>query len=404
MNRSSKVLTPAEAGEAVLSQVTILPTEHVSLGDAAGRVLRQDVRAERDNPPFDRVCMDGAAVCTPTGGTAVRRFVVQGTQAAGAVPMRLQEPGGAIEAMTGAVLPHGTDCVIPLEEYDLAEGALTLHDGALVQPWRNVQRRGSDCAAGATMLAAGTRLGPAELAVVASAGLATVAVSRLPRIAVLSTGDELVEPGEPIADHQVRRSNAHAVAAALRLQGYTLTQDEHVRDDEVALRSRLAARFESSDVLVLSGGVSKGRFDLVPAVLKELGLKQVFHSVEQRPGRPMLFGTGPLGQLVFGLPGNPVSTLVCLHRYVLPALRAASGLPVGRPERIALAGPVQARKFTYFMPVELVVGTTGITQGMPRAPQGSGDFLALAGTQGFVELPPGPAGHAAGDSVDFYRW
>jgi molybdopterin molybdotransferase len=398
------VLTPAEAAAAVLSSATTLPTEEVALADAAGRVLRQDVLAERDNPPFDRVCMDGAAVRTPSGGAAPRRFVVQGTQAAGAVPLRLSDPAGAIEAMTGAVLPRGTDCVVPLEEYDLANGALTLHDGALLQPWRNVQRRGSDCAAGAKMLAAGTRLGPAELAVVASAGLASVAVSRLPRIAVLSTGDELVEPGEPVADHQVRRSNAHAIAAALRLQGFTLTQDEHVRDDEAALRSRLASRFESSDVLVLSGGVSKGRFDLVPAVLKDLGLKQVFHSVEQRPGRPLLFGTGPRGQLVFGLPGNPVSTLVCLHRYVLPALRVASGMAAGRPERIALAGPVQARKFTFFMPVELVEGTAGITQGMPRAPQGSGDFLALAGTQGFVELPPRPEGHAAGDGVDFYRW
>jgi molybdopterin molybdotransferase len=320
------------------------------------------------------------------------------------VPLQLSDPGGAFEAMTGAVLPHGTDCVVPLEEYDLAGGTLTLHESAIVQPWRNVQRRGSDCAAGATMLATGMRLGAAELAVVASAGLATVEVSRLPRVAVLSTGDELVEPGQPIAAHQVRRSNAYAIAAALRLHGFTQTRDEHVRDDEGALRSRLAAAFESSDVIVLSGGVSKGRFDLVPAVLKQLGLQQVFHSVEQRPGRPLLFGTGPRGQLVFGLPGNPVSTLVCLYRYVLPALHAAAGLPASTPTRIALADAVPARKFTFFMPVELVTGPGAATTGKPRPPQGSGDFLALAGTGGFVELPPRPDGHAAGDAVDFYRW
>ncbi|HWL61717.1 MAG TPA: molybdopterin molybdotransferase MoeA [Steroidobacteraceae bacterium] len=399
-----KSLTPAEAGRLILSRVTGLPAERVALPHAAGRILRQDVEAERDNPPFDRVCMDGVAVASAAYANGARSFRIQGTQAAGAVPMTLAAPDAAIEVMTGAVMPHGTDAVIPLEEYELAQGQLTLRAEATAEPWRNVQRRGSDSQPGVPMLTSGMRLGAAELAVVASAGLAEVSVGRQPRITVVSTGDELIEPGQPIADHQVRRSNAYAVAAALRLHGFAEVVDEHLRDEEALMRQRLGAALESRDVLVLSGGVSKGKFDFVPAALKALGVEEVFYQVAQRPGRPMWFGIGPRGQLVFGLPGNPVSTLVCLHRYVLPALRAAMGAPAGHLERLALTEAISGRKMAYFMPVALVAGPDGATRGRPQQPQGSGDFLALAGTAGFVELPPQADGYPEGFIADLYRW
>jgi molybdopterin molybdotransferase len=399
-----KSLTPAEASRLVLSRVTQLAAEQVALRSAAGRILRQDVEAERDNPPFDRVCMDGVAVASDAYAGGARSFRIQGTQAAGAVPMTLAGPDAAIEVMTGAVMPHGTDAVVPLEEYVIAQGQLTLNTEATAEPWRNVQRRGSDSQPGVPMLTAGMRLGAAELAVVASAGLAEVSVGRQPRITVVSTGDELVEPGQPIADHQVRRSNAYAVAAALRLHGFAEVADEHLRDEEALMRQRLGELLESRDVLVLSGGVSKGKFDFVPAALKALGVEEVFYQVAQRPGRPMWFGVGPRGQLVFGLPGNPVSTLICLQRYVLPALRAAMGGLPGSPERLALSEATSGRKLAYFMPVALVIGAGGATQGRPQQPQGSGDFLALAGTAGFVELPPQPEGYPAGFIADLYRW
>jgi molybdopterin molybdotransferase len=376
----------------------------VALGDAAGRILRQDVQAERDNPPFDRVCMDGVAVASAAFAEGSRNFHLQGTQAAGAVPMTLAGAGEAIEVMTGAVLPHGTDSVIPLEEYDLADGRLALKAEATAEPWRNVQRRGSDSSPGVPMLTAGMRLGAAELAVVASAGLAQITVSRQPRITVVSTGDELVEPGLPIADHQVRRSNAYGVAAALRLHGYTQVVDEHLRDDEVLMQQRLGAILESRDVLVLSGGVSKGKFDFVPAALKALQVEEVFYQVAQRPGRPMWFGIGPRGQLVFGLPGNPVSTLVCLVRYVLPALRAAMGQRIAGRARVTLIEALDGRKMTYFMPVSLQPDPATPGAATARPPQGSGDFLALAGTDGFAELPPRPEGYPAGFMADFYPW
>jgi molybdopterin molybdotransferase len=398
------VLSPAEAAATILSRVTPLAAERSALRMATGRVLRQEVQAERDNPPFDRVCMDGVAVASWTFDSGIRQYRVQGTQAAGALPLTLAAAGNAIEVMTGAVLPPGTDSVIPLEEYDLADGQLTLKPEATAEPWRNVQRRGSDSAPGVPMLLPGTRLGAAEIAVLASAGLPEVSVSRQPRVAVISTGDELIEPGQPIADHQIRRSNAYGVAAALQLHGHTEVSDEHLRDDEALLRQRLGALLDACDVLVLSGGVSKGKFDFVPAALKALQVEEVFYQVAQRPGRPMWFGSGPRGQLVFGLPGNPVSTLVCLVRYVLPALQAAMQQRAAGVGRVVMDSALDGRKMTYFMPVALQSRANPPGAASARAPQGSGDFLALAGTDGFAELPPQPQGYPAGFTADFYPW
>jgi molybdopterin molybdotransferase len=366
--------------------------------------LRQVIHAERDNPPFDRVCMDGIAIASASVAAGMRRFRVQAVQAAGEPPLALQDVDGAIEAMTGAVLPLGADSVVPLEEYDLADGVLTLKPGATAAAWRNVQRRGSDSRPGVPMLHAGTRLGSAEVAVVASAGLAEVLVTRQPRITIVSTGDELVEPGTPIADHQVRRSNAYAAAAALRLHGFEDVDLSHLADDRAQVQSGIGSLLLNRDVLVMSGGISKGKFDYVPSALAALGVTEVFQEVAQRPGRPMWFGMGGSGQIVFGLPGNPVATLLCLIRFVLPALRAATGQVAAGIERFALSEPLPGRKVTYFMPAALSTDGTSTTGAQARPTQGSGDFLALAGTHGFIELPPQPAGYPAGYAADFYRW
>ncbi len=400
----SKPLTPGQATEVIRARLTSLPPETRSIRECLGGVLRQTVMAERDNPPFDRVCMDGAAVSSQAFVDGARHFTLQGTQAAGAVPLVLDSAASAIEIMTGAVLPPGTDCVIPLEEYELADGRITLNSDATAEPWRNIQRRGSDSSPDVPMLLEGVRLGAAEVAVLASAGLARARVSRQPRIRVISTGDELVEPGLPIADHQIRRSNAYAVVAALQAHRYHHVEDDHLQDDPALMRQRLGEHLAHNDVLVLSGGVSKGKFDYVPDTLKQLGVEEVFYQVAQRPGRPMWFGVGPQGQAVFGLPGNPVSTLICLLRYVIPALDVMTAALKLGCERVALAAPVGPRRMTYFMPVKLVRDAQSPGLAMPHAPSGSGDFLALAGTDGFVELPPSPEGYPEGFLADFYRW
>jgi molybdopterin molybdotransferase len=307
--------------------------------------------------------------------------------------------------MTGAVLPQGADCVIPLEEYDLVDGVAALKERAGGVPFRNIQRRGEDSELGVAMLSSGVRLGAPELAVVASAGLGHVRVSRQPNVVVISTGDELVEPGDPIAEHQIRRSNAYAAVAALRIRGFEEVRHDHIRDDIAVLLDRLARHLAANDLLVLSGGVSKGKFDLVPKALTELGVREVFYQVAQRPGMPMWFGTGPSGQAVFGLPGNPVSTLICLVRYVVPALNVAMGTRTNPPMRVPLAAAFRYdRPATYFLPVFLGSDSLGRSVAIPRSPNGPGDFLSLTESHGFVELPPQPTPFPEGFVADFHHW
>jgi len=397
------MLTPVEAETAIAAAIAPVSHELVPLAACAGRILRTALHAERDAPPFDRVAMDGIAFAR--GAESQRRFRIAGTQAAGAPVLALSSGADCFEVMTGAVMPHGCDTVVPVEQVDTADGHAELHKDCEPAPWRHVHRQGSDARAGDLLLQAGTRLAAPELAIAASAGSAELVVSRTPRIAIFTTGDELVEPGKPILDHQVRRSNAYGLAAALALAGFPASANQQLPDREDAIASALAAALELHDVLVLSGGVSAGRFDYVPTVLASLGVRESFHGISQRPGRPLWFGTGASGTAVFALPGNPVSVLVCLARYVIPALVLLVGQARKAPPRVALARDFAFEKrLTCFLPVTLGYDQQGRTLAEPRPTGGSGDFIALAGTDGFVELPPGPATHAAGLAVPFYRW
>jgi molybdopterin molybdotransferase len=395
------------AQETIDSRVTPLAAELRPLEECIGQVLRQDVYAERDNPPFDRVCMDGIAVNSGAVARGLRRFTIEATQAAGSPVLTLSHSENAVEVTTGAMLPKGTDCIIPMEEYEIAGGvaALNAKVDSVSEPFRNVQRRGADSHPGVPMLLNGTVLGAPEIAVIASAGLAEAQVSRQPRFMVVSTGNELIEPGRPIQEHQVRRSNAYAIVAALRRRGFTNVNNDHILDDERMTHDRLKRHLEERDVVIVSGGVSQGKFDLVPQALKRLGVEEVFYQVAQRPGMPMWFGIGPAGQVVFGLPGNPVATLVCLIRYVAPAMLAAMGAARTPAEPIALAKPVTFhRNVTYFLPVKARHDGLGRAIALPRPPNGPGDFLALTEADGFVELPPRAEGFPEGFVASLYRW
>ena len=397
------LLTPAQAETLIEQHLACLPIESLPLTQVAGAVLRENIYSERDQPPFDRVAMDGIAV-TSAAAASHPRLRVAGYQAAGDPPQTLSDPASCIEIMTGAMLPRGCDAVIPVEQVQ-RQGDVAEIARKPVQPWQNIHRRGSDCRQGALLLAAGTRLSPPEVAIAAGAGMARLRVSAQPMIVVISTGNELVEPGEVIEPHQVRRSNAYGITASLRQHGYTRVADDHLRDDEAELTERLGFHLRTHDVLILSGGVSMGRMDLVPKVLEKLGVSLVFHHVAQRPGKPMWFGVAESGPAVFALPGNPVSTLVCLSRYVLPALRAAMGQTQREPPRIALTEPVEVKTpLAFYIPVKLRHDDWGRTSAEPRPTNGSGDFTSLAGTDGFVELPPGPNTFPKGFVARFYRW
>jgi molybdopterin molybdotransferase len=399
------VIDPSQADELIAQHLTCLPIESLPLAQCAGAVLRENVYAERDQPPFDRVTMDGIALDSRAVRDGARRLRIQAMQAAGDPPLTLAGRDQCIEVMTGTVLPAGCDAVVPVERIAVRDGQAELAPDAAVTPDENVHRRGTDTRQGSLLLAAGTRLGPPEIAIAAGAGMARIRVSAQPMLVVISTGNELVEPGEPILPHQVRRSNAYAIVAALRLHGLQRVADDHIADDPLALKHRLKFHLETHDVLVLSGGVSMGKLDLVPRVLEELGVRRVFHKVAQRPGKPLWFGIAASGAAVLGLPGNPVSTAVCVSRYVLPALAASQGQTPSRPERMALAAPVTVDPpLTLFMPVRVEIDDWGRSWAMPAPTHGSGDFTALAGTDGFVELPPGPHTYPKGFVTRIHRW
>jgi len=399
------MISPAEADALIRQQFTCLPIESSPLVQCTGAVLREHVYAERDQPPFDRIAMDGIALDSAglRGGNTTLR--IQAMQAAGESPLQLQSINHAIEIMTGAVLPTGCDTVVPIEQIDVHDGIATLKEPARVHAGQNIHRRGSDTTQGALLLSSGMRLGAPEIAVAASAGLARIRVSAQPTILVISTGNELIEPGDPIEAHQIRRSNAYGIVSGLRRRGFQRIADDHLPDDFDVLRRRLRAHLDTHDVLILSGGVSMGQLDLVPRVLAELGVRLVFHKIAQRPGKPMWFGIGPTGTAVFALPGNPVSTLVCLARYVIPGLYAAMGETARRVEKIAIAAPIEVKvAMTSFMPVRVQGDEWGRLWAHPCPTNGSGDFSSLTGTDGFVELPPGPNTYAKGFVTRLCRW
>jgi molybdopterin molybdotransferase len=398
------MLTPTQAEHLIGQHLPCLPIESLPLSQCAGAVLRENIYAERDQPPFDRVAMDGIALDSSALRAGTKRLHVQAMQAAGDAPLTLQAPDCCIEVMTGAMLPAGCDAVVPVEQLTVSNREAQIETGE-VEPWQNVHRRGSDTRQGSLLLPSGKRLSAPEVAIAASAGMARVRVSSQPAIVVISTGNELIEPGEPILPHQVRRSNAYGIVAALRRQGFQRVADDHIQDDEVELTGRLKFHLDTHDVLILSGGVSMGRMDLVPKVLEQLGVRTIFHKIAQRPGKPFWFGVAQSGPTVFALPGNPVSTLVCLARYVVPALFMAMGQAARGPAKIPLSAAVTVGSaLTAFLPVRVEVDEWGRPWAHPCPTNGSGDFTALAGTDGFVELPPGPNTYAKGFVSRLYKW
>lgn len=408
------MLSAHDAFALVLATARPLPPATCPLPEAAGRVLAEDLRADRDFPPFDRVAMDGIAVAHSTWAGGQTSFPIALTQYAGAPALPLLDPTTAAEVMTGAVLPPGADTVIRYEDLNLAEGRATIHIAAPPRPGQNVHPQAQDRRRGDLLLPVGTRLGPAEMAVAATVGAAEMRVVRPARIALVSTGDELVEVGAQPLPHQIRRSNVYALHALLTAAGAACTL-HHFADDQGQLRAGLAPLFAPGayDAVVLSGAVSKGRADHLPGIFREMGVGEIFHEVEQRPGKPMWFGQKTSGgPAVFGLPGNPVSTLLTAYRYVRPWLLASQQFPTppgpaNAPEAAWLAGLCAPAvltaavdfkpRLTYFLPVRLGLDAQGRRLAHPAPTGGSGDLAGLLGCQGFLELPPEPTHFAAGE-------
>ncbi len=400
------MLIPAEAEQLIQANIAPFHREDCPLTAAHGRVLRQDLGADRDLPPFDRVTMDGYALRSAAIAGGIRTFRVEGVQAAGMRAFQLGVAEDAcVEVMTGAVLPGGADCVVPYEDTKREAATMVLQEGNAPQAGQAIHRRGSDHRAGEILIRAGTRLTGREIAVASACGHAVLTVSHSPRIAVVATGDELVEVDALVAPHQIRRSNDHALRAALISAGYPQVERFHFRDVRQEIEHLLWHIIAEFDVVVITGGISKGKFDYLPAELDRQGVKKIFQGVAQRPGKPLWFGVTTRQTPVFALPGNPVASYTCLHRFVLPALAHASGLTATTLRTVALAEPVTFKpKLAYLLPVRLASGPRAELLAYPDPSNTSGDFAGLLGTDGFVELPADQVDFPTGTYAPFRPW
>jgi molybdopterin molybdotransferase len=402
------MITAAQALETVLNQALSLPKISVPLTEAVGQVLREDLLADRDFPPFDRVTMDGIAIMHRAWEQGQQTFMVEEIQLAGQPRKQLLEPTACLEVMTGAVLPQGADTVIRYEDVELFEEGSNRFARVKERPkqaGQNVHRRGSDQREGDLLVRAGTRLGPAEIAVAATVGRDPLQVSRPPVLAVVSTGDELVEITQKPLPHQIRMSNVYMLQAALRQAG-ARAERFHLPDHKEGIARELERLLGQFDAVLLSGGVSMGKADYVPEVLAELGVQKLFHQVAQRPGKPFWFGRSPEGKVVFALPGNPVSTFVCYYKYVRPWLQASFTQQAElAPAKAALAAAVTfGPDLTYFLSVRTEMANDGRLLAHPVRSGGSGDFASLLHCDGFLELPQHQRDFKAGEVFPLLRF
>jgi molybdopterin molybdotransferase len=397
------MLSVAEAQKLLLEPVRPLPPAPARLDAALGLVLAEDVASDLDMPPFAKAMMDGYAVRADdlAGGTA--QLLVIDEITAGKTPSRSIGRGQTARIMTGAPIPTGADAVVMIERSRLVDdGYVRLEDSA-VRPGLNIMPRGREMRCGEIVLKAGTRLRPQEIGLLATVGRGAVPVHRAPRVAVLATGDEIVEPATRPGPGQIRNGNGPMLIAQLQRAGAVPRSLGIAGDRLDTLCARIADGL-ADDVVVLAGGVSAGKLDLVPQALAELGVQPKFHKVAMKPGKPVLFGVKPRDgddvppRLVFGLPGNPVSALVCFELFVRPALRALMALPPG-PRFVEAA---LLEDFTHrtdrptYRPARLSATPSG-WRVQPVPWFGSPDLRGVTLANAFVLLPEGAHPHRAGE-------
>ena len=395
------LISVTQAENIIRQHLTTAAAEIVPLSKAQGRYLREDILADRPLPPFDRVMMDGIAIAHASFASGNARFPITGTQAAGTPALTLENADSCIEVMTGSVLPHGCDCIIPIEQIDLSDNTASLHSDASPQAKQHIHSAGSDTAAGEILLSSGQVLNAAELAIAASCGAADLKVSALPRILIITTGDELVAPEVTPLPHQIRRSHATALEALITGMKLGKVHNIHIADDPVALKETITEALPAHDILILTGGISRGKYDYVAPVLTELLGSPHFHGIAQRPGKPMAFWKNSNSPLVFAHPGNPVSVMACAARYLIPSLVEILSGRSPTPQQIPATGSFHCPShFTGLVPCRI---NNGRIQLVP--PSNSGNFLALAATDGIAQLPGELTGkELLNEPASFYPW
>ncbi|WP_273566487.1 molybdopterin molybdotransferase MoeA [Maribacter halichondriae] len=336
-------------------------------------------------PPFDRITMDGIAIDFSTFGKGQRAFKIEAIAPAGTPQKTLENPQNCIEVMTGAIMPNGVDTVIRYEDLQIENGLATIHLDSLNHK-QNVHFKGMDIAQGTCIVAKGKQLSSAEINIAAAVGKAELKIVQIPKAVIISTGDELVPVSETPQLHQIRRSNIYGIKNSLNEWG--LEADlEHLPDDKEKMLVIISQLLKDYELLVFTGGVSKGKYDYLPDVLEELKVKKHFHKIQQRPGKPFWFGTSVHNNKIFALPGNPVSSFVCIYMYLQFWLKKSLNL---EPETlyVELKKDVQFNPdLVYFLEAALESRADGTLVADPIAGNGSGDFANLVKTDGFLILP-----------------
>jgi len=380
------MITVEEAEKIILAQATDYGAEIIPFELALGRVLAENIKADRDLPPFNRVTMDGIAVNYDAIAAGISTFKIKATQAAGDEPVDIAEHDECVEIMTGAMLPASADTIVRYEDLALRAGLATLvtHE---IKRGQNIHYKGKDKKHNDLVAGIGQVITPALISMVASVGETELRVKKLPRVVIVSSGDELVEVDQIPSPYQIRRSNNYTVKAVLQ-QHHIEANMLHLPDDPEIIKKQLKTCFENYDVVLLSGGISMGKFDYIPKALEELQVEQLLYKVQQRPGKPFWFGKHSKGPVVFAFPGNPVATFMCLHRYFLPWLNAS----IGKEPRPQLCAVLNNRvsfhqPLKYFIQVKLHQNEYCQLVATPVEGNGSGDFANLTDTDAFMELP-----------------
>jgi molybdopterin molybdotransferase len=391
MENAMNLISANEALKIILENTHNYGVDTVDFLVSRGSVLKEPIIADRDLPPFDRVSMDGISISSKNFRSGQREFKIEGIQAAGSPQLTLQNESNCIETMTGAMLPNNSDAVIKYELTTIKNGIAKVHAEA-VKKLQNVHKKGTDRKRGDVLIEENTMISAAEMGVIATVGKTKVKVAKQPKVMIVSTGNELVEVSETPAPHQLRRSNVYTLISLL--ERININADTaHIRDDKKILTDKIGSFLTQYDILIFSGAVSKGKFDFIPGVLKDLGVKKLFHRVAQRPGKPFWFGKKEtaegqgIDKIVFAFPGNPVSTFASCLKYFYPWYTKSVGLELEKKEARLTEDFSFKPQLTYYLQVKLS-RSEGKLLATPLAGKGSGDLTNLVDADAFLELPP----------------
>ncbi len=394
------MISVKEAKDIVINSAQEFGVEEVPFLKSVGRILNEEILADRDFPPFNRVSMDGICINFNQFNEGQRAFKIEGIQAAGSEQITLQNPKNCIEVMTGAVLPKNADTVIRYEDVCIKDGNATINVDEIKQQ-QNIHQKGKDGKAGAVLIQKNKIISAAEIGVLATVGKSKVTVAKQPKVMIVSTGDELVGVEEIPLEHQIRRSNVFTLVSLLeRIQ--ISSETAHITDDKPILKSKIKSYLQEYDVLLFSGAVSKGKFDYLPAVFEELGVEKLFHKVAQRPGKPFFYGKTS-DCIIFGFPGNPISTFVNCLAYFYPWYYKSVGLETKEETAILTKDVVFKPGLDYFLQVKLS-DKYGHLLATPIIGNGSGDLASLVHADAFILLPNDKIVFKTGENYPIIRY